>query len=79
MVVEEILGVVKLAPIETDAPSVETVYHMAVPVAQVAPNITVPIPQITAAVTVDATGIGLMVAITSVLPDSQSSVVLQLT
>ena len=85
---------------------------MAVPVAQVAPNVTVPVPQIAAGVTVGAFGIGLtvtpvvavtehllpliavkvtvtvyvvevvtfvFVAVTGVLPDSQPSVVLQLT
>ena len=69
----------KLAPVETDAPPVAPVYHMAVPVAQVAPKVTVPLPQIAAGVTVGAFGIGFIVAITGVLPDSQPSVVLQLT
>ena len=46
---------------------------------QVAPNVTVPVPQMAAGVTVGAVGMGLMVAFTSVLPDSQPSVVLQLT
>ena len=67
------------APVETDAPPVAPVYHMAVPVAQVAPNVTVPDPQIAAGVTVGTYGIGLIVAVTGVLPDSQPSVVLQLT
>ena len=69
----------KLAPVETLAPPVAAAYHMAVPVAQVAPNVTVPVPQIAAGVTVGAFGIGLTVAITGILPDSQPSVVLQLT
>ena len=69
----------KLAPVETDAPPVAPVYHMAVPVVQVPPNVTVPVPQIAAGVTVGAFGIGLTVAVTGVLPDSQPSVVLQLT
>ena len=74
------LGVVKLAPVAIDAPPVEAAYHMAVaPVEQVAPNVTVPVPQIAAGVTVGAFGIGLTVAVTGVLPDSQPSVVLQLT
>ena len=46
---------------------------------QVAPKVTVPVPQIAAGVTLGATGIALIVAFTSVLPDSQPSVVLQLT
>ena len=70
---------VKLAPVETDAPPVAPVYHIAVPVEQVAPNITVPAPQIAAGLTVGAFGIGFIVAITGVLPDSHPSVVLQLT
>ena len=69
----------KLAPVETDAPPVAPVYHMAVPVAQVAPKVTVPVPQIAAGVTVGAFGIGLTVAVTGVLPDSQVASVLQLT
>ena len=73
------LGVVNDAPVETLAPPVAPVYHMAVPVAQVAPNITVPVPQIAAGLTVGVAGIGFIVAVTGVLPDSQPSVVLQLT
>ena len=70
----------KLAPVETDAPPVAAEYHIAVdPVAQVAPKVTVPVPQIAAGFTVGADGIGLTVATTGVLPDSQPSVVLQLT
>ena len=77
--VAEILGVVKLAPVATLAPPVAPVYHMAVPVPQVAPNITVPVPQIAAGVTVGAVALALTVAVTGVLADSQPSVVLQLT
>ena len=73
------LGVVNDAPVAIDAPPVEAVYHMAVPVAQVAPNVTVPVPQIAAGVTVGAVVFALTVAVTGVLPDSQPSVVLQLT
>ena len=69
----------KLAPVEILAPPVEAAYQVAVPVVQVAPNVTVPVPQIAAGVTVGAFGIGLTVAVTGVLPDSQPSVVLQLT
>ena len=67
------------APVETLAPPVAPVYHMALPVAQVAPNVTVPVPQIAAGVTVGAFGTGFIVAVTGVLFDSQPSVVLQLT
>ena len=69
----------KLAPVETDAPPVAPVYHIAVPVAQVAPNVTVPLPQIASPLVVGAFGIGFIVAVTGVLPDSHPSVVLQLT
>ena len=44
------------APVATDAPPVAAVYQFAVPVAQVAPNVTVPVPQIAAGVTVGAFG-----------------------
>ena len=67
------------APVAIELPPVEAAYHWATPVVQVAPNVTVPVPQIASPFTVGATGIGLIVAFTSVLPDSQPSVVLQLT
>ena len=66
----------KLAPVETDAPPVAPVYHCATPVAQVAPNVTVPVPQMAAGLTVGAFGVGLMLAVTGVLPDSQVASVL---
>ena len=69
----------KLAPVETLAPPVAPVYHIAVPVVQVAPKVTVPLPQIAAGVTVGAVGIRFIVAVTGVLFDSHPSVVLQLT
>ena len=62
-----------------ELPPVATEYHWAIPVVQVAPKVTVPVPQIAAGATVGAAGIALIVAFTSVLPDSQPSVVLQLT
>ena len=67
------------APVAIELPPVAAAYHWATPVVQVAPNVTVPVPQIASPFTVGAAGIGLMVAFTSVLPDSQPSVVLQLT
>ena len=67
------------APVAIELPPVEAAYHWATPVVQVAPKVTVPVPQIASPFTVGAAGIGLMVAFTSVLPDSQPSVVLQLT
>ena len=68
------------APVAIDAPPVEAAYQFAVPVVQVAPNVTVPVPQIAAGLTVGAVGIGLIVAVTEVLPDSHPpAVVLQLT
>ena len=68
-----------VGPVETDAPPVAAVYQFAVPVAQVAPNVTVPVPQIAAGVTVGAVAFALTVAVTEVLPDSQPSADLQLT
>ena len=79
MIVEEILGVVNDAPVEILVPPVAAAYHSATPVAQVPPKVTVPAPQIAAGLTVGAFGIGFIVAITGVLPDSHPSVVLQLT
>ena len=70
---------VKLAPVAIEAPPVAAEYHMAVPVVQVAPNVTVPLPQMASPLVVGAAGIGFIVAVTGVLPDSQPSVVLQLT
>ena len=67
------------APVAIELPPVAIAYHWATPVVQVAPNVTVPVPQIASPFTVGAAGIGLIVAFTSVLPDSQPSVVLQLT
>ena len=66
----------KLAPVAIDAPPVEAAYHCAVPVVQVAPNIAVPVPQIAAGLTVGVAGIGLIVAVTGVLVDSQVASVL---
>ena len=73
------LGVVNDAPVAIDAPPVEAEYQFAVPVAQVAPNVTEPVPQVVAGVTVGAVPAELTVATTGVLPDSQPSVDLQLT
>ena len=58
-------------------PPVAAAYQLAIPVVQVAPNVTVPVPQIAAGVTVGATPPALMVAFTSVLPDSHPSADLQ--
>ena len=54
-------------------------YQLAVPVAQVAPNVTVPVPQMASPLTVGAVAVALIVAVTGVLPDSQPSADLQLT
>ena len=50
------LGVMNDAPVAIDAPPVADEYHVAVPVEQVAPNVTIPLPQIAAGVTVGAFG-----------------------
>ena len=73
------LGVVNEVPVETEAPPVAPVYHMAVPDAQVALSVTVPVPQIEAGVVVGAVVLALIVAVTGVLPDSQFASDLQLT
>ena len=62
-----------------ELPPVAAEYHWATPVVQVAPKVTVPVPQIASPFTGGAAGIGLIVAFTSVLPDSHPSVVFQLT
>ena len=67
------------APVAMAVPPVADEYHVAVPVAQVAPKVTEPVPQVVAGVTVGAVPAELTVIITGVLPDSQPSVVLQLT
>ena len=60
-------------------PPVAVEYQVGVPAEQAAPNVTEPLPQFVAGVTVGAVGLAFVVAFTSVLPDSQPSVVLQLT
>ena len=45
MVVAEIEGVVKVFPVPSDVPPVETEYQLMVPAEAVAPNATVPVPQ----------------------------------
>ena len=60
-----------------ELPPVAAAYHWATPVVQVAPNVTVPVPQMAAGVTVGAVPPALIVAYTSVLPDSQPSADLQ--
>ena len=61
-------------------PPVADEYHMAVPVAQVAPKVTEPVPQVVAGVTVGAVPPEFTVAVTAVLADSQPPAVdLQLT
>ena len=67
------------APVAMALPPVKAAYHIAVPVEQVAPNVTDPVPQVVAGVTVGAVPAEVIVATTGVLPDSQPSVDLQLT
>ena len=68
------------APVATDVPPVEAAYHCAVPTVQIAPNSTEPAPQILAFLMADGdAGIAFIVALTSVLADSQPAVDLQLT
>ena len=53
-----------------ELPPVAATYHWATPVVQVAPKVTVPVPQMASPLTVGAAGIGLIVAFTSVLPET---------
>jgi hypothetical protein len=53
MVVDEILGVVKLFPVDNKVPPVESEYHLMVP-EPVADSVTVPVPHLEAFVTVGA-------------------------
>src|SRR6478672_1411584 len=71
MVVEEMFGVVKLAPVPSELPPLEAAYQFNIPPGHPeAFNCTVPVPQRALSVTVGAPGIGLTVAITSVLGPS---------
>ena len=51
MVVDEILGVVKLFPVDNNVPPDDAEYHLMVPV-PVTDNVTVPVPHLEAFVTV---------------------------
>jgi hypothetical protein len=53
MVVDEILGVVKLLPVDNKVPPVESEYHFMVPL-PAADSVTVPVPHLDALVTVGA-------------------------
>ena len=65
--VEEILGVVKLVPVPSEAPPVEAAYQLIVPADAVAPSTTVPVPHLDPGVVPVMVGIALMVAVTAVL------------
>ena len=67
-------------PVEMEVPPVEAAYHCGVPLVQIAPNSTVPVPQILPFLIAEGeAGIGLTVAFTSILTDSQPADDLQLT
>jgi len=67
VVVEEILGVVKLVPVPKLDPPVAAEYQVIVPADAVAPIPTVPVPHLAAGVVPEIVGIALTVAITAVL------------
>ena len=67
MVVDDMLGVVKLVPVPKLNPPVEAAYQLMVPAEAVADNITVPASQRAAGVVPVIVGVVLTVAITSVL------------
>ena len=70
------LGVVKLEPVPSDAPPLAAAYQFRVPPAQpVAVRLTVPGPQRKFAPPAGASGIGLTVAVTAVLGETQSPIV----
>jgi hypothetical protein len=63
------LGVVKLLPVDNNVPSVESEYHLMVPV-PVAESVTIPVPHLDSPVPVGADGTALTVAVTAVLPEA---------
>ena len=67
MVVEEILGVVKVVPVPKLAPPVKAPYQFIVPEEAVATNPTEPVPHLAAGVVPVIVGMALTVAITAVL------------
>ena len=60
------LGVVKLLPVDNNVPSVESEYHLMVPV-PVADSVTVPVAHLAALVPVGAEGTPIIVAVTDFL------------
>ena len=66
MVVEEILGVVKLVPVPKLDPPVAAAYQLMVPAEVVAPRVTIPVPQMLAGVVPVMVGIVFTVATTAV-------------
>ena len=62
-----ILGVVKLVPVPSDVPPVDTEYQLIVPALAVAPSVTVPGPHLSPGVVPVIVGMTLTVAITAVL------------
>ena len=67
MVVEDMLGVMKLVPVPKLAPPVAAAYQLMVPAEAVAPKVTVPVPQLLPGVVPLIVGIVFMVAVTAVL------------
>jgi len=70
-------GVVKGEPVPIDDPPLATVYQLSVPAHPDAVSITVPVPHLDPFVPVGAAGMGLTVAITSVLGPSQPAPLVQ--
>ena len=76
-VVDPIEGVTKGEPVPIDEPPLAAAYHLYVPVQPEADILTVPVPQRALGPATGAPGIGLIVAITSVLGPSQPAALVQ--
>jgi hypothetical protein len=76
VVVDEILGVVKLFPLPNNVPSVESEYHLMVPV-PVADKSTAPVPHFATLVPKGADGTSFTVAVTAVLSEIHPVTVLE--
>ena len=70
VVVDAMLGVVKLVPVPNEAPPVEAAYQLIVPAAVVACRVTVPVPQIEAPVVLVNVGVVLTVMVTVLLVEA---------
>ena len=75
MVVHDIDGVVKVAPVPSDDPPVDAAYQLMVPAEAVAPKPTVPVPHLDAGVVPVIVGMAFIVAVICSSRSSGTSVV----